>query len=453
MPVKRYRSKKRVTGRRRLQPTIAGIATAAAKTAVQEFIVKPGVSHAKAKASEWFKSKKSKGIDLRSHLSKPVTSPAIAKRNYQLRLNNTDNVTTIPAIVVGTPKKLTFEEKVRRITNVPNIIKRVWNFTAEVTSGKKAFFQLPFNNNTSGLTYDINNLKASYTSNTGSSDATVNGNSTSDMAKFFIDYCSNKLQFVNSSSNSVYGKIHFIGVKQNTAATYDNASFGDTIPLTPINMSMFYSTNGTVNQNQGFEGIVGNGYRFHNNTAGSSTALTWALNAQDGNNYSAPYSMPGSALHSTAIAALTDTDYNLFGTNFKESLTYYFRPMQSIPFSLKPGQQINQSVIFNDLPYIHRETYQYEFLRGITYWMVVEFQAGVVGDSASSNVTTGSGQISVIREEKRVMGLHNPRKSQLVMPNQTSSGNSTLLTSLALANQVTINPDSGVQDTGAEIDS
>lgn len=79
--------------------------------------------------------------------------------------------------------------------------------------------------------------------------------------------------------------------------------------------------------------------------------------------------------------------------------------------------------------------------------MVIEFNAGIVGDSTANNViSTGSGQLSCMLTEKRVLGLLAKNKTKLVMPTSAPAG-------ILLANQQTINPDTGVVDTGYEEDA
>jgi hypothetical protein len=84
----------------------------------------------------------------------------------------------------------------------------------------------------------------------------------------------------------------------------------------------------------------------------------------------------------------------------------------------------------------------HEFFGGISYAIAVEFQGQVVGDSTQNNViSTGGAQLSVIREDIRILGLTNALKSKVLL--QT-----TALSTILKANTVIINPDTGVQTSG-----
>jgi hypothetical protein len=79
---------------------------------------------------------------------------------------------------------------------------------------------------------------------------------------------------------------------------------------------------------------------------------------------------------------------------------------------------------------------------------VVEFQSGIVGDSTalSSAVSTGTGQLSVIREYTRTLGLKNISKSKIVMVTAP-------LATISDATQQIINSDTGILDIGVDIDT
>jgi len=165
-----------------------------------------------------------------------------------------------------------------------------------------------------------------------------------------------------------------------------------------------------------------------------------------GVNYLANYNSPGSSLNTGGATAQTDPALTLFSSHIKDGMEYWFSVADTTSFSLKPGQQINKSYIFNDLPTIKREQTDYQSVAGVTYFIVCEYQAGIVGDSATANsISTGDAQLSIIRESKRILGAKSSLKSRVLL--QTAP-----LTGIAIANQVVINADTGVQLSGAVID-
>jgi len=64
----------------------------------------------------------------------------------------------------------------------------------------------------------------------------------------------------------------------------------------------------------------------------------------------------------------------------------------------------------------------------------------------SSAISTGTAQLSVIRESVRKLGLENKLRPKIVL--QTNP-----LTTISDATQQIINSDSGVQDVGVEVDA
>lgn len=357
-----------------------------------------------------------------------------AKKMFNARVEQSDNITTAKACLVGVPKPLSFSEKVARINTPPYIFKRNYAFSSEVTSGRKGLFYMKVNDMqlAQDLTTDISTYKSSLYTNTTAPAGFIAPNDFSDGFKAYVDYCSDKIQMVNSSSNSITGKMHLIACQRDLDSTYGNTS----VPLTPVNMMMYYSTNRVNNQNPNFEATVGNGWKFDTATAGV--------------NYLANYNSPGSSLNTGGATAQVDPALGLFSQHIKDGMDYWFKSVDSMSFSLKAGQQINKTFIFNNLPTIKREQTDYSSVAGVTYFIVVEFQGGIVGDSTAVTgnnvISTGDAQLSVIREQKRILGAKTAIKSRVLL--QTAP-----LTGIAIANQVVINADTGVQLSGALVDA
>jgi hypothetical protein len=364
-------------------------------------------------------------------LYKPrIVGPRQARANYQNRLSSSDNITTAKAVIIGKPRSISFSEKVARVERPPLFFKRQFAFSAECVSGRKGWFSMEINSfNANDVLTDITSYKTQYTTDTNTSNPYVLGNSVQDFAQFYIDKLSEKIQMINSSSNSVTGKIHLFAQKRDNDNTYQGAT-----PITPINMMMLASQNALPLNVVGQETTIGNG---------------WAFGITAGNtNYNGVYNMPGSSINASGFTASTDLLLSPSSSHVKDRINFWFRKVATSSFSLKPGQQFNSSYVFNDLPVIHRDQQEFIHVAGTSYSLVVEFQAGIVGDSTalSSAVSTGTGQLSVVREYTRILGLKNVNKSKVVMVTAP-------LATIADANQVIINPDTGVSDTGVDIDN
>jgi len=402
-------------GRRRLQPSalVATVGAGLAKRGINRF--------------------------MKARKTKSQLAVAKATRNYKSRLAQTDNITTAKAIVVGKQRTISFQEKVSRTVRPPLLFKRNYGFSAECPSGRKAMFSIRINAmTTDDLNTDLQTYKLAMTSDTVTADGTIPANGRGDNAQFYVDKLVEKLQMVNSSSNSITGKIHLFAYKRDSGTTYGDTS----AVIDPINMLMYYSTQAlsTVTVGAGSEQFVGNGWAFQN--GGGNNGL----------NYNAPHYMPGSSINGSGVCAQLDPALGFGSPQVKDGINFWFRKVgSSSDFSLKPGQQFNSSFVFNDLPIINREEQaQYVFIAGVSYIAVVEFKAGIVGDSTAISgdgiISTGSCQVSCIRESTRTLGMKNTLRSKTVL--QTAP-----LTQILIGNQVIINSDTGVGLSGAVIDA
>lgn len=348
-----------------------------------------------------------------------------SKATAQARIEASDNITTLKAFSIGRPKKLSFSEKVDRINNPPLIYKRQYSWSAECSSGRKGWFQIPINhldpNYISGSLYDDTiNAYNRGTTNTTAVDPTILGPGQVTNQRTYVEYLSQYLRMVNSGTNALTGTINLVGYCRDADFNFANQS----VSTTPINMMMLTSTNNLTVNNPSNEATVGNGWAFDAATSGV--------------NYTANYVMPGSSVNVGGATCQTDPQLSLFSTHIKPVMSHYFKLIEKTNFSLKPGQQVNQFLKINDSPIIKRETLDYCYLKGISFFLVIEFEAGIVGSNVANNlISTGSGQLSCIMEEKRLIGIAGRLKSKIVMPTAPLAG-------IALANQVVINPDTGI---------
>jgi len=402
-PKKRFA--KKAPRRRRLQPAPA-VALAAAG------IIKRGYTKYSA-----YKARKTKAANLR------------ARYSLQTRLAQSDNIITAKPIIIGKSHKQSFQEKVASTIRPPLTFKRNYQFSAECGSGRKAFFAMNINTmDSNDLLTDITTYKSALTTDTGTADGQIAGNAFNDNAQFYVESHREVIKMVNSSSNTVIGKIHLFQHKRDTDSAYDGAG------INPINLMMYYTANSTSSNVVPVGGVTGFAFT---NTAGSSTG------------YQTVFNMPGSSLNvAQTQCASTDTTLTPMSNFIAERMSFWFKKLSTIEFNLKPGQQFNSSYILNlDNNKIHRELQKFVHLAKISYSLVVEFQAGIVGDSTVANViSTGTGQLSVIRENQRILGLENKLRRKIML--QTAQ-----LTDIANANQQIINSDTGVIDTGVDLDS
>lgn len=337
-------------------------------------------------------------------------------------ISQSDNITILPMTVIGTPRKPSFAEKVARVERPPILFKRNFQFNAECDGGRKAWFNIGLNHYTSDINQDITTYKMNLTTDTSVLDDTLTTAGVGDKSQFYIDYMNTKLQFMNSGSNALTGKIHLFAYKRDCKSQYNS------VPVNPVNLMMYYSANGRPLYSTNYEANTSDGWNF--GTTGSST------------NYLSNFNMPGSAINSSGVCAFTDLALSPSSTHVKQNIAFWFKPITVQSFNLKPGQQFNKVIKFHDLKAIFREQLDYEFFDGISYCMAVEFQGQVVGSddlvAGIGVVSTGSAQLSIIREDIRILGQTNGLKPKVML--QTSP-----LSAIPEGNQVIINPDTGVQ--------
>lgn len=355
-----------------------------------------------------------------------------AVRAFTARLAQTDNITTATPVVIGKQRPVSFQEKVSRSIRGPVLFKRNYAFNAECVSGKKAMFCMDINQMTANdLTADLSSYKSVYTTDTATADASIRGYGSADQARYYIDKLNEKIQMINSSSNSITGKIHLFAHKRDTSGTYSSAN------VNPVNLLMFYSTGAPQPQvaDAGGSQTVGNGWVFSN--GGGNTGV----------NFATTYNMPGSSVNLYGLSAIMDPALDFTSATVKDGINFWFRKVSTSSFALKPGQQFNSSFVFNDLPVLNREEQiQFIHLAGVSYSLVVEFRAGIVGSAVADGVvSTGDAQLSVIRESTRTLGMKNTLQSKVLL--QTAP-----LATIAIANQVIINADTGVGLSGAVLD-
>lgn len=362
---------------------------------------------------------KEKGVQRRRAIRNIYRSEAVTA---------SDNVTTLKQTVIGKPRKPSFAEKVARVERPPILFKRNYQFSAECLSGRKAWFNMNLNHSSNDLNADTLTYGQNLLTDTNIAESIATTPGQADRFKFYIDYMSSKLQFMNSGTNSLTGKLHLFAFKRDAKSHYVSNT-----PINPVNLMMYYSAAARGLQNPNYEATVGNGWNFDLSTANY--------------NYGGNYNMPGSSLNASGVCAFTDLALSPSSSHIKTDMGFWFRPIATQSFSLKPGQQVNKVIKFYDLPAVCREQMDSEYFAGVSHAIAVEFQGQIVGDISNNNViSTGLAQLSVIREDVRILGQKNQLKSKVLL--QTSP-----LTTIIRGQQLIINPDSGTQLVGYQDDS
>lgn len=359
----------------------------------------------------------------RRYYSKPARR-VLASANLSVG----DNITTLPTTVIGKPRKPTFAEKVARVERPPLLFKRNFQFSVECLGGRKAWFNIGLNHSTNDLVVDTQTYGTNLLTDTAYVDPTATAPGQADRFKFYIDYMNTKLQFMNSGTNALIGKIHLFAYKRDCKTHYMT-----TTPINPVNLMMYYSNNARAQQPPNYENDISGGWKFDTSTANY--------------NYTANYNMPGSSLNSAGVCAFTDLALSPLSSHIKADMGFWFRPVATQSFNLKPGQQCNKVIKFHDLAQLYREQMDSEFFAGVSYAIAVEFQGQIVGSIATANlVSTGSAQLSIIREDIRILGQKNVLKPKVLL--QTNP-----LTTILKADQTIINPDSGTVLNGFSDDA
>jgi hypothetical protein len=366
-----------------------------------------------------------------------VYSKYVGKRYYNnaqrralssANLSASDNITALLPTIIGTPREPSFQEKVLKASVAPILYKRSYQWSSECLGGRKAWFHMELNHNSNDIGEDVNaTYRPNLSSDTSTADGQLTGAGQADRQRFYVDYMSSKLQFMNSGTNALTGKIHLFAYKRDCATDYNG------VPINPVNMMMFYSSFAHPIVATGQEFTVGNGWVF--DTATSNYA------------YNGNYNMPGSSLNTSGVCAFTDLALTPSSAHIKKDLSYWFKLVKTDSFSLKAGQQLNKVYKFHDLKEIARESLSYQKIEGVSFSLCVEFQGQIVGAIDTANlVSTGSAQLSCIRDDLRVLGMKNWIKPKVFMKTNP-------LSTILKANQTIINPDSGTVLNGFSDDA
>lgn len=361
---------------------------------------------------------------------------ANARYRANQRVEQSDNIITVPPCIVGKPKPKSFSEKVEALIHAPQVFKRQYQFTAENdTNGRKAWFGIDLSSLTySGLYEDCITRQAQYYTNTSTTDSTLAFNA-GDSRRFNIEYQSNKIDLMNSSTNSLTGNIWLFAVKRDLKGNYTSSGTA-TLRNVPINLMAYASSQNlnalTVAGSTTYEGTVGNGFNYDPSTLGY--------------NYGGEFNMPGSSINSLGRTLLSDPSLSPMSPHVKDFVGHHWRLVEKTPISLKPGQQITKYFKFHELQNIVKTDADYEYIKGVAYYICIDMIGQTVGDSAVANrVSTGKCQLSVINTVKRVISVNSKIQSKITLMTQP-------LSAIPTAQEQIINADSGVQQTGYDED-
>ncbi|AYP28687.1 MAG: putative capsid protein [Cressdnaviricota sp.] len=301
------------------------------------------------------------------------------------------NIKNSSGLKIGKYKPPTFAQKVISITRPPQQMMSKWTFQMDCVSGRVTAAQIPIL--TQALIFPIQSQLISspnLTSDSGFAPGTMNtGDPVDNQYAIQISSYTSKLRFYNSSSNTLRARVVWYKPNRDLDAEYESygANFND-----PINYLMLASNSARESNGP----AVGSGTVFDNATGGSS--------------YTANYNHAGWPLTGTATTASSVNNTVAYldpalvpgSPQVRRMFSANWRTVKSEDFTLSPGNQFNTSVTlknriisnqFDDVAVVHR--------KNATVIGVVYVLGQIVFSDVASNstISTGSSQLSVMRED------------------------------------------------------
>lgn len=297
-----------------------------------------------------------------------------------------------PGLSIGTYKAPTFAQKVLAITRSPQHMVSKWTFQMDCISGRVSAAQIPI------LTQNLIDVIAAQfqtspnmLSDTGFAPGTMTSTAPfNNQYQFQISSYTSKLRLYNSSTNTLRARIVWYKPVRDLDNNYEGFGANTTDPLNYLMIASNSAgeTGGTLSP--------GNG--------------TWFDNATAGSNYTANYNHAGwpvvgaaTTTSSTAnVVAHLDTSLVPGSPQVKRMFSANWRTVKEEDFTLQPGSQYNTSVtlknriihnLYDDIDVYHRKS---STVIGVVYvigQMVFDDRA------ANSTISTGSSQLSVMRED------------------------------------------------------
>jgi len=320
----------------------------------------------------------------RSNASVGELSPALMSANIRYS----------KGLSVGKYKKPTFSQRVLNVSKPPTSLNQKWSFQMDCSSGRVTAAEIPL------LTYPllvpiINQMNVNALTDTAFQPGTfATTNPQNNQYNFQIASYTSKLKFYNSSTNTLRARVVWYTPKNNMPSAYEG--FG-TNTSNPLNMLMIASNSAAE---YGLGVSPGNGTFFDNVTPGSNYQ----------NNYShAGWPLTGlltTAASAANVVAYLDPSLVPGSPQVRRMFNSFWKTLKSEDFTLAPGNQFNTSVtlknkimsnFYDDFTVQHRKN---TTVIGIVYVLgQIVFSDGSAGPEAGTAITTGSSQLSIMRED------------------------------------------------------
>lgn len=391
-------------GRRRL---LGPAAAAAAPAAVS--LVKAGIGAAAGWATGKLLNRKWNRYRKNSYNASTANqfvlkSAGLKSRNFRIRRSrNTPMVAAAPpaeihyspGLTLGTYKPMSFAQKVLAVARPPITTNAKWTFQMDCVSGRVSGAQIPI------LTQDLlapilGQFFLNALTDTGfqPGDVAQTGPTTNQYNMQISSYHS-KLRFYNSSTNTLRARIVWYRPKRDLDSQYE--TFGANT-YDPLNMLMLASN------------VAEEGGPF-SATSQSGVKFTAAEYNADYNHAGWPITGTATTSSHHAVNTVAQLDPSLVpgSAQVKRMFSNFWETLKAQDFTLSPGHQFNTSVTLkNRIVSNMYDDMDIKFRRkccivGVVYVIGQMVFSDLTNISGSSAITTGSSQLSVMREDSCTM--------------------------------------------------
>lgn len=315
-----------------------------------------------------------------------------------------------PGLVVGNFRKSTPRERLMSLLNPPAKFDSKWTFQMEATSGRVTAVTIPVLNRTL-MNPIYQQLFTNLTTDTAAQDPTlVLSGFFANQYKLNVYKYLSTMKFYNSSTNTARCRLVWYKPKYDFEALLPIT--GNAVVSDPLCTTMFASTINPPLLFPVVAPLVGDGITFDNSTPGS--------------NYQVSYDHAGWPMTgpTTTVSSSANTIANLDPTLIPGSpevrafVSRYWTTLKSEEFTIEPGNQYNTSLrlrnrIIKKNTLVNPDLYYFKdsSVVGVLY---------VLGQMVFSNapldntITTGSTQISCIREDTCMVKVDTQRSTRRI---------------------------------------
>ena len=332
-----------------------------------------------------------------------LSSRGSGKQKTMLPAAPSGNAKFSRGLVIGKrARKVSFQEKVYNTLYPPLQFNSKWNFTMNCSGGRMSAISIPI------LTKPLqrpmfDQLYRSLTTDTATADITT-GTGLQLQQKVVISNYISRLTFYNSSEQSSRCRLVWYkpndNLEENTYVSHPSTA----IPSTPINMLMWASTVSAAPLSAaGFVPSVGDGLTF--------TGVT-----VPGSDYFANYDHSGNPIVGTSTVgnnnslqvARLDPTLNPGSPQVRQFIRRYYTELKTEDFMLAPGNEFSTSLTLRNRALIRGavETDVYYYKDSTVIGVLYVLGQTVFSDvSTDYSVSTGSSQISIMRQDTCTMGV------------------------------------------------